>query len=273
MSQPLFDTPLQKEFYKNFEYLTIRQDRWRAWDDFVTISQHRLDIHKSLIHDPLPAHITDFYHEDEWQCFRRMLDITTETLNGNPEQDFLGDLYMRLGMANSSAGEVFTPYSLCRAMTALVLNTDKCGPQGKEWFSVLDPACGAGATLIAFANECSKRSINYKNQVLFVAQDINQTIAGMCFIQLSLLDCGGYVVVGDSLKNPIIGENVLRPSRQEGQQIWYTPAYYVSPWSDRIVLNSLNHTKRRKEGNINVGNNEKANSGSAENHEPGEADV
>ena len=44
----------------------------------------------------------------------------------------------------------------------------------------------------------------------------------MCYIQLSLLGCAGYVVVGDTLSNPIEGD-VLFPDEKEGQEFWYTP--------------------------------------------------
>ena len=63
---------LQKEFCKNFDSLTGRQDRRIVWEDFITISQHALDIHKHLEGEPLPTHIADFYHDEEWECFGKM---------------------------------------------------------------------------------------------------------------------------------------------------------------------------------------------------------
>ena len=61
--------------------------------------------------------------------------------------------------------------------------------QKQGWISVSDPACGAGALLIAFANECRRQHINYQTSVLFVAQDIDFLAGCMCYIQLSLLGC------------------------------------------------------------------------------------
>lgn len=57
--------------------------------------------------------------------------------------------------------------------------------KGKRYISVNDPACGAGAMLIAFANVAKKHGINYQKHVLFVAQDIDRTAAMMCYIQMS----------------------------------------------------------------------------------------
>lgn len=56
--------------------------------------------------------------------------------------------------------------------------------------------------LIAFANVAREHKLNYQRDVLFVAQDIDQTAALMCYIQLSLLGCPAVVIVGDSLAKP-----------------------------------------------------------------------
>ena len=74
---------LQKEFCKNFDSLTGRQDRRIVWEDFITISQHALDIHKHLEGEPLPTHIADFYHDEEWECFGKMFDLTMKALEQN----------------------------------------------------------------------------------------------------------------------------------------------------------------------------------------------
>lgn len=54
----------------------------------------------------------------------------------------------------------------------------------------------------------------------------------MCYVQLSLLGCPGYVVVGDSICNPVTGP-MLFPQRREGQEIWYTPMFFSDVWVGR----------------------------------------
>ena len=74
----------------------------------------------------------------------------------------------------SGRGSSFTPYDICRAMAAMNLGEDlKSQIEEKGWVSVSDPACGAGALLLAFANECKRNHINYQTSVFFVAQDID----------------------------------------------------------------------------------------------------
>ena len=103
-----------------------------------------------------------------------------------------------------------------------------------------DPACGAGALLIAFANECRRKSINYQTSVLFVAQDIDFLAGCMCYIQLSLMGCAGYVVIDDSIKNPALcyDKNGLIP--KDESNVWYTPMYFRDIWELRGLFAQQN---------------------------------
>ncbi|MCC2817230.1 SAM-dependent methyltransferase [Lachnoclostridium pacaense] len=111
--------------------------------------------------------------------------------------------------------------------------------------SVSDPACGAGALLIAFANSAREHGFNYQEKVLFVAQDIDATAAKMCYIQLSLLGCSACVIIGDSL---------VKPGFHPDNEVYYTPMYYLNAWrfckktegeelsTDGTVVETVNET-------------------------------
>lgn len=114
--------------------------------------------------------------------------------------------------------------------------------ENKGWVSVNDCACGAGATLIAMANTMRNHGINYHNHALFVAQDIDRVAAMMCYIQLSLLGCAGYVVVANTLTNPLTG-STLSPAPNENQEIWITPMYVSDVWHFRRLFNLLGSLK------------------------------
>jgi type I restriction-modification system DNA methylase subunit len=105
---------------------------------------------------------------------------------------------------------------------------------------VNDPACGAGALLIAFAGVCRAAGINYQTSIEFVAQDIDFTAAMMCYIQLSLLGCPGYVIVGNSLARP------PKEELSEEYDIWYTPLYFSELWCRRRVFH-MSHEKPTQE--------------------------
>ena len=99
------------------------------------------------------------------------------------------------------------------------------------FFSVSDPACGAGALLIAFANLCRRKNICYHDKVLFVAQDIDLIAGLMCYIQLSFLGCAGYVVIGNTITEPSTAydRRGLLPAGPQSR-IWYTPFFSTDIW-------------------------------------------
>ena len=164
-----------------------------------------------------------------------MLGMVVAALDENQDQDLLGEIFMTLGLGNEHNGQFFTPYNVCSAMSALNSENIAAQVERQGWVPVADPACGAGALLVAFANECLRQKVNYQTSVLFVAQDIDFTVGLMCYIQLSLLGCAGYVVIGDTLAHPATAydRRGLIP-RDEGN-VWYTPMYFRDVWHWRRV--------------------------------------
>ena len=68
-----------------------------------------------------------------------LLEVVAE-LERDPEQDFLGELFMALGLGNEWKGQFFTPYSVCRAMSAMTYAPDMTARIEKQgWISVNDP--------------------------------------------------------------------------------------------------------------------------------------
>ena len=165
------------------------------------------------------------------KCFA----IVVEALERNPDQDFLGKLYMSLELGNHWKGQFFTPYDVCECMAETTVHDNMQKLQSKEWISVNDPACGAGATLIAAANTFRRKGFNYQTQVLFVANDIDRVTAQMCYIQLSLLGCAGWVAVANTISNPVCGDPLM-PDEKPGQEFWYTPFYFREEWCRRRQL-------------------------------------
>ena len=226
-------TSEQKEIYDCFGCLADRYGRWQVWADFITLSACSLDVldqTQRKRREEEYMSIAKRYSSDEMNKFAEMFAIVINALDRNQAQDFLGELFMSMDLGNEWKGQFFTPYSVCAAMARL--NNAREDQQYKLWDTVCDPACGAGATLIAYANECRRKNINYQTSVLFVAQDVDRVAALMCYIQLSLLGCPGYIVIADSLSNPVVGP-LLFPGKREGQEIWYTPMFFSEIWTVR----------------------------------------
>ena len=64
----------------------------------------------------------------------------------------------------------------------------------------------------------------------------------MCYIQLSLLGCPGYVIVGNSLTDPGASLNSRGLFPAEADNIWYTPMFFHETWELRrsfVLLREL----------------------------------
>lgn len=81
---------------------------------------------------------------------------------------------------------------------------------------------------------------------MFVGQDIDVIVVMMCYIQLSLLGCAGYIVIADTLTNPICGD-VLNPIEKEGQQFWYMPMFQTGQWYIKRLLHNICYAETKKE--------------------------
>lgn len=226
-----------KEFEKVFKKLTYRHQPWDIWRDFVTMFACSLSNPVDKTHyderEKLYLEIINRYPKNEQNLFPELAAYTIMALEENPEQDFLGHIYMTMNLGNQNKGQVFTPYHVCELMADITMDdvTDLVNEKG--YISINDCACGAGATLIAAINKAKNKlgqdGFNFQNHVLVVAQDIDTTVALMCYIQISLLGVAGYVKIGNSLTEPITANDST-------ENYWFTPMYFSTIWTLRRLF-------------------------------------
>lgn len=175
----------QKNFLKIFNGLTGKHSRWEIWEDFVTLTaieiSNSTDKVNATERTKMYQTIISKYSAKERDGMAEMLAEVVMGMEQNPDQDFLGSLYMMCELGNDHAGQFFTPYDVCRCMAEITFDP-KLHPDMEGFISVSDPACGAGATLLAFLNVCKRRNICYHNKVLVIAQDIDFIVGLMCYI-------------------------------------------------------------------------------------------
>lgn len=250
-----FNRKSQNEFSKVFHSLCDKHRDWQAWSDFITVAAIEIACSADRTSEYAKSKMSEYkaimekYSPHEREKFADLFTLIVDGLEADPEQDFLGELFMGLGLGNHWKGQFFTPYNLCRMNAALLMDGIEEAAEKDGWGSVLDPACGAGAMLIAVRNEAVRRQMPPMS-VLFAAQDIDRVAAMMCFIQLSLLGCAGYVVVADSISNPVCGISPVLPEQKSGQEFWITPMFYDSVWRVRRNAERLCYiwTKKTKGG-------------------------
>ena len=160
--KPRLLNPQQKAFAAIYDEICYRHSRWTVWSDFVMMAaasiSNMVDTYHAEARESLYMQIVKKYSAQEVDGLTRMLAEVHKAMLLNGDQDFLGEMFTALNLHDEHRGQIFTPYHLCKAMAKMVSGNELKARQKKDgWISVLDPACGAGALLIAFANECMER--------------------------------------------------------------------------------------------------------------------
>ena len=227
----------EKAFLDAFGRLTNRHRAWDVWRDFITMFacslSNPLDNEHRDKREALYLEVIKKYNKQEQELFPELAAQTVLALEENPEQDFLGRIFMSLKLGNESNGQFFTPYHVCELMAEVTMDNTIQKVEQDGYISINDPCCGAGATLIAAIHAARKRlekaNLNYQNHVLIVAQDVDSTVALMCYIQLSLLGVAGMIKIGNSLTEPII-------NKDSTENYWFTPMYFSPIWTTRRLF-------------------------------------
>lgn len=226
MSKVHFQNADQKEFGMLFDTICYSRSRYQVWSDIIHLIAYSISNAVDPVHKEFREReylkIASGYSKAELETISKLFAIIITSLEKDPDQDFLGSLYMQLNLGNQHAGQFFTPYHVSKMMAFINIDSAKEQLKLQKMISVVDPCVGGGAMLIAFANACVEQGINYQERVLFVGQDIDHTVGLMAYIQLALLHCPGYVVIGNSLTDPITGDPYVAPM---GRETYITPAY------------------------------------------------
>lgn len=229
-------------FAKKLLSLSPRYHTWEVWSDFIVMFACAISNSVDKTHaeerEAMYMKIIEKYNEKERMVFPELVWEVASAIDKEPEQDFLGSVYMELELGNHWIGQFFTPYDVCRCMAEITTGNVVGQIEQRGYVEINDCACGAGATLIAgvhsirHALEKAGSPLNWQNHVLVAAQDIDFTTGMMCYIQLSLLGCAGFIKIGNTLTDPMRGGD-------DSSKYWYTPMYFSDVWHYRRLFKSI----------------------------------
>lgn len=202
-----------------FQRLCQTRHAWEVWFDFINMVA--ISIRSSVdltFHDELEKQYLDIskkYSAQDIDQFAQLFAQLVLIIEENPWQDFLGEFYMEYSLNGEEKGQYFTPYSVAYCMAKMAFTKDHSA-------NVYDCACGSGVMFIAAAEVWNKeKHKNYQKDLFFVGQDIDPLVTKMCYIQLSLLGCKGFITIGNSLTEPTIKN--IKPSIN----VWPTPMFFL----------------------------------------------
>lgn len=226
---------MDKDFARKLESMCGRRSRWEIWKDmmemFAATISNAVDERHRETREKRFRDIAEQYSEAEMENFAELFARMVMEMEQGGHRDYLGELYMELGLGSDAGGQFFTPYDVCRMMGRLTLPEAEEMIRRDGWIAISDCAAGAGATLIAAADILhNELHIDYQRKALFAAQEIDRTTAMMCYVQLSLYGMAGYVHIGNTLTAPMTGHPLFGDG---GEDTWYTPMYFSGTWAIR----------------------------------------
>lgn len=103
----------QKNIIRLIEGLSGRYNRWDIWQDFIIMSAtaiaNTMGGPQVKAREELYRSHAERYSAKELEVFADMLFEVVAELERDPEQDFLGELFMALGLGNEWKGQFFHP--------------------------------------------------------------------------------------------------------------------------------------------------------------------
>ena len=239
----------EKEFLSTFRQLLSERSRpWDIWKDFIIMSACALSNPVDKTHyeerENRYLDIIQKYEPRKQVLFPELFAHMVMALEEDPEQDFLGKMYMNLNLGYDELKQVFTPYHVCQLMADITIGDIVSQVEKQGYITIDDPCCGAGANLIAAIHtarhKLEKAGLNYQNHLLVTGQDIEEVVALMCYIQLSLLGVAGFVKVGNTITEPMCPSDTT-------ENYWFTPMYFHDVWCYRRIAHRID-TLTRGEG-------------------------
>lgn len=217
---------IRKAFLSVFDETARYHHRREVFRDFVTLSA--LSLAAPMSFGELAARRAREYEEiaarykpEDMARHTRLFQLTVDVLEQGPE-DFLGPLYMDLGLGDARQGQFYTPHHVSKLIVELHAPAMLKALETKPYVTVSEPACGAGGMLLPLVDVLHRNGHDPATRLFVQAVDTDRLAALMCFIQISLWGVPAEVIVGNSLS-------------LEVREAWHTAMYHLHGWRARLA--------------------------------------
>lgn len=130
--------------------------------------------------------------------FAEALAALVLEMESKPFEDIIGGCYMEFALSEKGQqwnGEFHTPKPICDLMARMTLGDGASLPP-EGLITVCEPACGAGAMILSFAEACPP---DVRRRLRVTAIDVSRTACDMAFINTTLWGIPTRIFHGNTL--------------------------------------------------------------------------
>ncbi|AQT64841.1 hypothetical protein B0W01_13965 [Serratia marcescens] len=215
-------TEAQNQFISLFGQTARYHHRYKVFSDFVQCGA--IAIHNRFCPDDALEKqyisLIKGYEREDVERLAHLLALVRVALAAKP-CDFLGMAFMSLELGDKHRGQFFTPWSVASMMAKLQFTGLEQRLLTQPFVTISEPACGAGAMMIAAAAEIQALGYMPSRHMWVSCVDIDVVAMSMAYIQLSSLGIPGEVVLGNALAD-------------ERRLVMYTPMHSLEQWPLRL---------------------------------------
>jgi type I restriction-modification system DNA methylase subunit len=211
--------PLPSDFLKILEHITHRHDTRSVFDAFVRFAACAL---AAQTREAEYLEEAKRWEKPDMDLFAEALGALVREMEAHPFEDILGGYYLEFALSNKGQqwnGEFHTPKPVCDLMAGITLGEMESLP-AEGPITVCEPACGAGAMILSFAQACPPE---IRRRLRVTAIDINRTACDMAFVNTTLWSIPTRVIHGNSLS----------------LECWaaWSNIHYIAPWLPLALRN------------------------------------
>lgn len=203
--------PPPSDFRKILERLSHRHDTRRIFDAFVRFAACAVAAQTREA-----EYLEEAKHWDktDLEIFAEALGALVTEMETKPFEDVIGGYYMEFALSSKGQqwnGEYHTSKPICELMAQIIMSDQQLPAEGP--IRVCEPACGAGAMILAVGQSCSPEA---RRRLRVTAVDINRTACDMAFINTTLWGIPTRILHANSLSN----------------EYWaaWSNIHYIAPW-------------------------------------------
>lgn len=188
MSQP-------RDFRKILERISHRHNTRTVFDAFTRLAACAL---AAQTREAEYLEEAKRWEKPDLDLFAEALGALILEMETKPFEDVLGAYYMEFALSSKGQqwnGEFHTPKPVCDLMARMTLGEVK-SLLGEGSITVCEPACGAGAMILSFAQACPPEA---RRRLRVTAMDVNRTACDMAFVNTTLWGIPTRVIHGNSL--------------------------------------------------------------------------